>query len=92
LYKYWGWAKYRYQEEEKKNFEQAKAAAIKWLDACPSEVIRKFINCSWRFISAYRLGLTGWAADWAVKYRGHHTISEQALRALEAAGKLKGPR
>jgi hypothetical protein len=30
----------------KKNFEQAKAAAIKWLDACPSEVIRKFINHS----------------------------------------------
>jgi hypothetical protein len=47
LYKYWGWDKYRYQEEEKKNFEQAKAAAIKWLDACPSEVIHKFINCSW---------------------------------------------
>jgi hypothetical protein len=31
----------------KKNFEQAKAAATKWLDACPSEVIRKFINLSW---------------------------------------------
>jgi hypothetical protein len=32
--------------QEKKNFEQAKAAAIKWLDACPPEVIRKFINRS----------------------------------------------
>jgi hypothetical protein len=93
IVQYWGWAKYRYREEEKKNFEQAKAAAIKWLDACPPEVIRKFINRSWRFTSAYRLGLTGWAADWAVKkYRSHHTISEQALRALEAAGRLKGPR
>ena len=66
---------------------------IKWLDACPPEVIRKFINCSWQFTSAYWLGLTGWAADWAVKkYRSHHTISEQALRALEAAGRLKGLR
>ena len=77
----------------KKNFEQAKATAIKWLDVCPPEVIHKLINCSWQFTSAYQLGLTGWAADWAVKkYRSHHTISEKVLRALEAAGRLKGPR
>jgi hypothetical protein len=47
IVQYWGWAKYRYWEEEKKNFEQAKAAAIKWLDTCPPEVIRKFISHSW---------------------------------------------
>ena len=27
-------------------------------NACPAEVIRQFINRSWRFMSAYRLGLT----------------------------------
>jgi hypothetical protein len=85
---YWGWVKYRYREEEKKKFEQAKQAAIKWLNACPNEVIRRFINRAWRFMDAYRLGLTGKAADWAVKkQKGHRCASETAMAALEALAK-----
>ena len=48
-----GWAKFCYQEIPKPTFADAKEAAQKYLDACPSEVIWWFINHSWRFMSAY---------------------------------------
>jgi hypothetical protein len=63
----------------------AKDTAIRYLDACPDDVIRRFINRSWRFMSAYRHGLTGKAADWAVRQqRAHRTITEKGMQALEA--------
>ncbi|OAX33306.1 hypothetical protein K503DRAFT_664982, partial [Rhizopogon vinicolor AM-OR11-026] len=64
---YWGWCKYRYRQIMKANFTAAKKAAVEVLDSCPVEVIRRFINRSYRFMSAYRLGLTGKAAEWAVR-------------------------
>jgi hypothetical protein len=82
---YWGWCKYRYREHPKNNFAEAKARAKEVLDACPTEIIRKFINRSWRFIDAYRKGLTGEAAAWAVrKQKSHRAVSESAMKALEA--------
>ncbi|KIJ24834.1 hypothetical protein M422DRAFT_274299 [Sphaerobolus stellatus SS14] len=70
---------------EMTTFGQAKAAAIQCLDACPVDVIRRFINRSWRFTAAYQGGLTGKAAAWAVrKFKSHHTISNAALISLEA--------
>ncbi|KIL54192.1 hypothetical protein M378DRAFT_188729 [Amanita muscaria Koide BX008] len=82
---YWGWVKYRYRQVPKPRFDDAKKAAIKALDECPSDVIRKFINRSWRFVSAYRIGLKGKAAAWAVrKYKGHRAISRAALLHIEA--------
>jgi hypothetical protein len=61
------------------------------LDACPTEIIWKFINRSWRFIDAYyRKGLTGEAAAWAVhKQKSHRAVSESAMKALEARSKNK---
>ena len=82
---YWGWCKDRYWEVAKSNFAQAKAVAIQYLDACPVEVIRRFINRSWRFMSAYRKGLTGKAAEWAVqKHKGHRAVSNSAMKHLDA--------
>jgi hypothetical protein len=49
-----------------KSFAMAKEKAFEVLDACPPEVIQRFINRSWRFSDAYRNGLTGWAAAWVV--------------------------
>ena len=64
---------------------EAKALALKCLNACPTDVLRCFINRSWRFMSAYRWGLTGKAAEWVVKkQRGHRSVSEEAYRAFEA--------
>jgi hypothetical protein len=87
---YWGWFKYRYQEHPKANFAEAKAQALEVLDACPTEVIQHFINRSWRFIDSYRKGLTGEAAAWVVrKQKSHRSVSEAAMKALEAQSKLK---
>ena len=66
------------------NSAAAKDKAFEVLDACPQEVIQRFINWFWRFIDAYRNGLTGWAAAWVVrKQKGHWSVSEQAMKALE---------
>jgi hypothetical protein len=67
------------------SFAASKELALKYLDACPVEVIRRFINRSWRFMSAYRKGLTGKAAEWAVRpQKQHRAISSGALAAIEA--------
>ena len=59
--------------------------ALECLNACPVEVIRRFVNRSWRFMDAYRKGLTGKAAAWAVKkQKGHRAVSQHAYMQLEA--------
>jgi hypothetical protein len=70
---------------EKKTFQDGKNAARQYLDACPNEVIRRFINRSWHFMSAYRMGLTGKAAEWAVrKQRQHRAVSRSAMMVIDA--------
>jgi len=62
---------------EKSTFAAAKKAACDVLDSCPVDVICQFINHSYWFISAYRLGLTGKAAEWAVcKQKQHQQVSQ----------------
>jgi len=81
---YWGYAKYRYRSVYKSNFSQAKAAALEALDSCPRDTICRFINRAWRFMDAYRSGLTGKAAEWAVKkQKSHRAISSTAMGALD---------
>jgi hypothetical protein len=46
--------------------------ALEKLNACPVDVIQRFINRSWRFMSAYHMGLTGKAAAWAVQNQKQH--------------------
>ena len=53
LYKVLGWCNYRYRESPKANFAAAKDKDFEVLDACPPEVIWRFINWSWRFIDTY---------------------------------------
>ncbi|KIK05439.1 hypothetical protein K443DRAFT_91438, partial [Laccaria amethystina LaAM-08-1] len=80
----WGWAKYRYCQVNKNTFKDAKDAAENSLNMCPVEVIRRFINCSQRWMSAYHMGLTGKAAQWAVhKQKGHRSASRAAMMHLD---------
>ena len=82
---YWGWAKYRYREVQKKTFNKAKQAAFAALNSCSVDTIRRFINRSWRFMDAYRVPLSGKAAAWAVrKQKGHRSISWSAMMHLDA--------
>ena len=70
---------------KKSTFEEAKWCAVQQLDTFPAEVIHRFINCSWQFMSAYRMGLTGKAAEWAVKkQKGHCQVSCSAMMYIEA--------
>ena len=90
LSKYWGWCKYRYREHPKAKFSEAKEWAIDVLNSCPPDVIWRFINQSWRFIDAYKKGLTGEAAAWVVrKQKSHRLVSKAAMKALEAQVKAK---
>jgi hypothetical protein len=93
LLQYWGWVKYRFREEDKPKFEDAKQAAIKYLDACTAEIIRRFINRTWRWMDAYRHGLTGAAAVWAVRRQSaHRQASKRAAAALDASAVSAGSR
>jgi len=70
---------------KKGTFKEVKRCAVQQLDACLTEVIRRFINCSWWFMSAYRMGLTGKAAEWAVKKQKQHCqVSHRAMMSIEA--------
>ena len=85
MFQYWGWVKYCYREVPKQNFTEAKEIALRYLNACPTNVIRRFINRSWRFMSAYRKGLTGNAAAWAVrKQKQHRQVSNTAMMSIDA--------
>ncbi len=82
---YWGWCKHWYREIYKDQLDQAKRAVHQCLDACPVDVIRRFFNYSWRFMDAYRWGLTGKAAEWAVhKQKSHQKVGQQAMASIEA--------
>ncbi|KZT63884.1 hypothetical protein DAEQUDRAFT_747689 [Daedalea quercina L-15889] len=75
---YWGWF-------YKAKFEDAKRVALECLNACPVEVIQRFFNRSWRFMDAYRKGLTGKAAEWAVrKQKSHQRVAQSAMMSIEA--------
>ncbi|KAG2079194.1 hypothetical protein BDR04DRAFT_996686, partial [Suillus decipiens] len=53
-------------------------------DSCPIKVIWWFINQSYHFMSTYRIGLTGKAAEWAVcKQKQHCQVSQCAMMAIE---------
>jgi hypothetical protein len=69
----------------KKTLAEAHDIAVQKLDACPTDVIRRFVNRLWRFMSAYRKGLTGKAAAWAVrKQKKHRTVSQAAMMSIDA--------
>jgi hypothetical protein len=57
---------------------------IKKVSLIPREVIQRFINRSWWFMSAYRKGLTGAAAAWAVrKQKQLRAINQTVMMAID---------
>jgi len=70
---------------QKSSFEEAKKQVPIALDACPTETLRRFCNRSFRFMEAYRKGLSVKAAAWCVKkQKGHRAISEAVMKELDA--------
>ena len=84
---YWGYGKTRYRQVQKSSFEEAKKQVPIALDACPTETLRRFCNRSFRFMDAYRKGLSIKAAAWCVKkQKGHRAISEGVMKEFDAQG------
>ena len=66
-------------------FRLVPLAAENALNMCSVEVIRRFINRSWRWMSAYCMGLTGKATQRAVhKQKGLRCASRTAMVHLDA--------
>jgi hypothetical protein len=54
------------------------------LDSVSFLTIRKFARKSWRYMDAYKKGLKGRTAEWAVnKYKSHRHLSENIENILE---------
>ena len=73
-----------------KSFAHAKEEVLAALDACSLDTIRRFCNRTFRFMDAYRKGLSVKAAAWCVKKQSRHrVISEEAMVAFEENEKKK---
>ncbi|KIO29457.1 hypothetical protein M407DRAFT_21355 [Tulasnella calospora MUT 4182] len=81
---YWGFAKHKFRDQCDGTFPQAKTLVPECLDACPLVTIRRFFRRSWRYADAYRNGLTGKMADFAVKkYTSHRRIGARIMMELD---------
>ncbi|CZT07045.1 uncharacterized protein RAG0_12651 [Rhynchosporium agropyri] len=60
-----------------------KSAWIRF-NSCPTDTIRRYINRAFRFIDAYRKGLSVKQAAWCVKKQsGHRSISEKWMKEFD---------
>ena len=66
-----GWIEYRCRQVPKRVFDDAKQAGFDMFDM-PCDAIRPFMNCSWWFMSAHHIKLTGKAAAWDIRKQKNH--------------------
>jgi hypothetical protein len=77
---YWGYSKTRFRQVKKVSFPDAKVKVIEALEACSIETIRRFCNRTFRWMDAYRKGLSIKQAAWCVKkQKRHRTISKRVI-------------
>ena len=84
---YWGHSKRYFRERSTGNFKFGKILLVQSLEQVPLITIRRFFRRCNRYMSVYRLGATGLAAEYAVKkYRSHRGVSQKDLDAARKAG------
>ncbi|KAF8607403.1 hypothetical protein BDV93DRAFT_591655 [Ceratobasidium sp. AG-I] len=77
---YWGYAKQRFRPKCNGSFPLAKKLVPECLDACSVTTIRRFFQKTWRYMDAYREGLTGLMAEHAVKkFASHRKITKRIM-------------
>jgi hypothetical protein len=77
---YWGRVKWIVRRDCDYSIAGLLKSVPKALDAVPLALIRKFARLAHRYMDAYRKGMTGRLADFAVKkYHGHRCIPEKWL-------------
>jgi hypothetical protein len=63
---------------------------VEWEGFGREDLAEVMVDMFWRFIDAYKKGLTGETAAWVVhKQKSHRSVSEAAMQALEARAKAK---
>ncbi|KAJ6468023.1 hypothetical protein C8R47DRAFT_990261 [Mycena vitilis] len=84
----WGAAKREYRMKPVSSKEEDLERNIKEaLDSVSLKVMRRYANRSLRFLDAYRHGLTGkWAAYAMKKYHGHRVLPDNLFDDLRAEG------
>jgi len=55
---YWGYSKTRFRQVKKVSFPDTKVKVVEALKACLIETIRRFYNYTFRWMDAYRKGLS----------------------------------
>ena len=81
---FWGAAKNYSRKNCNYSFKELQETVPAALNSVPLSKIRKFARRCYRFMSAYRLGLSGSAATFAVKkYKSHRRIPESVLMDVE---------
>ena len=81
---YQGYSKSRYRQVKKTSFDYAKKEVVIALDACTIDTMRRFVNRSYRFMDAYRKGLSVKAAAWCIKkQKRYRVILEAAMQAFK---------
>ena len=77
---FWGAAKRYARNNCDYSFKSLEKIVPEALNSVSLEQIRRYARRSWRFMDAYRKGLTGIAALYAVKqYRSHRRIPENVI-------------
>jgi hypothetical protein len=77
---YWGYSKTRYRQVKKASFPDTKIKVVEALEACSIETIRRFCNRMFRWMNAYRKGLSIKQAAWCIrKQKRHRTISKKVM-------------
>jgi hypothetical protein len=83
---YWAAAKRYAREHCSYNAEGLRRIVPLALDSVSLVSIRRFARKSWRYMDAYRHGLSGYLAEFAVKkYRSHRRIPAKSLEEWEKA-------
>jgi hypothetical protein len=87
---YWGWSKRYFRERSTGNFQKGCSLVQESLQACPLATIQRFFHRAQRYMSVYRLGVSGVAAEYAVrKYKSHRAVRQKDLDVAEEEWKAK---